>query len=152
MSITMSGSIDLPASRSDVWEKLLDAACLKDCIPGCETLEQLSPTQFHAVVRTRIGPISARFKGSVTLEDLVENEGCRIVGEGEGGVAGFAKGGANVRLADGDGSTILTYEADAQIGGKMAQLGSRLVSSVAKRLADEFFANFAKRVSGTEIG
>lgn len=151
MSITMQGSVALPAPRPDVWAKLLDPDCLKACIPGCEELERVSETEFRAVVRTRIGPISARFKGRVLLEDFVENERCRIVGEGEGGVAGFAKGGADVRLSQEDGQTVLTYEAAAQIGGKLAQLGSRLVSGVARRLADEFFANFARRVAEAAV-
>ena len=148
MAINMTGEVQLPASRETVWAKLNDPDVLKACIPGCEELERLSPTEFHAVATTKIGPVKARFKGKVHLSDLDPPNGYKISGEGEGGVAGFAKGGAVVALADKDGGTLLTYNVEAQIGGKLAQLGQRLINGSAKKLADEFFANFAKAVQG----
>ena len=148
MAMTMSGEIQLPASRETVWQKLNDPDVLKATIPGCESLEKTSDTSFQAVAVTKIGPVKARWKGKVTLNDLDPPNGYKIVGEGEGGVAGFAKGAADVRLSDKDGGTLLTYNVEAQIGGKLAQLGQRLINGTAKKLADEFFANFAKAVEG----
>jgi hypothetical protein len=120
---------------------------LKACIPGCEELNKLSETEFQAVAVTKIGPVKVRFKGKLHLTDLNPPDGYRISGEGQGGVAGFAKGGAAVALAEKDGGTLLTYNVDAQIGGKLAQLGQRLINGAAKKIADEFFANFAKAIS-----
>jgi carbon monoxide dehydrogenase subunit G len=148
MAMTMTGEVQLPAARDTVWAKLNDADVLKACIPGCEELEKLSDTEFKAVAVSKIGPVKARFKGNVHLTDLDPPNGYRISGEGDGGVAGFAKGGATVSLADKDGGTLLTYNVEAQIGGKLAQLGQRLVNGAAKKVADDFFANFAKAVSG----
>ena len=148
MAMTMTGQVDLPAPRETVWAKLNDAEVLKACIPGCEELTKTSDTQFHAVAVQKIGPVKARFKGIVNLTDLDPPNGYKISGEGEGGVAGFAKGGATVALADKDGGTLLSYNVEAQIGGKLAQLGQRLINGAAKKLADEFFANFAKAVEG----
>ena len=150
MAVTMSGEVVLPAQKASVWAHLNDAETLKASIPGCESLEKLSDTELQAVAKVRIGPVSARFKGKVTLSDMDPPNSYRISGQGDGGVAGFAKGGANVRLADdGGGGTRLAYEVDAQVGGKIAQLGGRLIDSTAKKLADEFFANFAKALGGT---
>jgi carbon monoxide dehydrogenase subunit G len=148
MAMTMTGEVQLPAAKETVWAKLNDADVLKACIPGCEELEKLSDTEFKAVAVSKIGPVKARFKGNVHLTDLDPPNGYRISGEGDGGVAGFAKGGATVALADKDGGTLLTYNVEAQIGGKLAQLGQRLVNGAAKKVADDFFANFAKAVSG----
>jgi carbon monoxide dehydrogenase subunit G len=148
MAMTMSGEVQLPASRDQVWAKLNDAETLKACIPGCEELVMSSPTEFSAVATTKIGPVKARFKGKVHLTDLDPPNGYKISGEGDGGVAGFAKGGATVALTDKDSGTLLTYNVEAQIGGKLAQLGQRLINGSAKKLADEFFANFAKAVQG----
>src|SRR5438477_3787587 len=148
MAMTMNGEVQLQAPREAVWAKLNDPEVLKACIPGCETLDMLSPTEFQAVATNKIGPVKARFKGKVRLSDLDPPNGYRISGEGDGGVAGFAKGGATVALAEKDGGTLLTYNVEAQIGGKLAQLGQRLVNGAAKKLADEFFANFAKAVQG----
>jgi carbon monoxide dehydrogenase subunit G len=148
MAMTMTGEVQLPAAKDTVWTKLNDADVLKACIPGCEELEKLSDTEFKAVAVSKIGPVKARFKGNVHLTDLDPPNGYRISGEGDGGVAGFAKGGATVALADKDGGTLLTYNVEAQIGGKLAQLGQRLVNGAAKKVADDFFANFAKAVSG----
>jgi carbon monoxide dehydrogenase subunit G len=148
MAMTMSGEVQLPASREAVWEKLNDPAVLKACIPGCEELERTEDGGFRAVAKMKVGPVSARFKGKVMLSDLDPPNGYRISGEGEGGVAGFAKGGATVSLTEKDGGTLLSYNVEAQIGGKLAQLGQRLVNGSAKKLADEFFSNFAKVVQG----
>ena len=144
MAMTMTGEIQLAAAREAVWSKLNDPAVLKACIPGCEEVEKTEDQGFRAVARMKVGPVSARFKGKVTLSDLDPPNGYRISGEGEGGVAGFAKGGAKVGLVERDGGTLLTYDVEAQIGGKLAQLGQRLINGTAKKLADEFFANFAK--------
>ena len=148
MAVTMSGEVVLPADKATVWARLNDAATLKASIPGCESLEKLSDTEMQAVAKIRIGPVSARFKGKVNLSDLDPPNSYRISGQGDGGIAGFAKGGANVSLSDADGGgTKLSYDVDAQIGGKIAQLGGRLIDSTSKKLADEFFANFAKALA-----
>jgi carbon monoxide dehydrogenase subunit G len=146
MAMTMTGEVQLPATRDVVWQKLNDAEVLKACIPGCEELSKDSDTEFRAIAVTKIGPVKARFKGRVQLTDLDPPNGYRISGEGDGGVAGFAKGGATVNLTDKDGGTLLTYNLEAQIGGKLAQLGQRLVNGAAKKVADEFFRNFAAQV------
>jgi uncharacterized protein len=148
MAMTMHGEVQLPASREAVWTKLNDPEVLKACIPGCEELEKTGDNGFRAAAKMKVGPVSARFKGKVALSDLDPPNGYRISGEGEGGVAGFAKGGATVALKDHDGGTLLTYDVEAQIGGKLAQLGQRLINGAAKKLADEFFTNFAKAVEG----
>jgi carbon monoxide dehydrogenase subunit G len=144
MAMTMTGEIQLAAPREAVWSKLSDPDVLKACIPGCEELEKTDDQGFRAVAKMKVGPVSARFKGKVALSDLDPPNGYRISGEGEGGVAGFAKGSARVHLLEKEGGTLLTYEVDAQIGGKLAQLGQRLINGSAKKLADEFFANFAR--------
>ncbi|MBN9051710.1 MAG: carbon monoxide dehydrogenase subunit G [Rhizobiales bacterium] len=147
MAMTMNGEYLLPATKEVVWQKLNDAETLKACIPGCEELTKTSDTSFEATASIKIGPVKARFKGKVDLTDLDPPNGYRISGEGSGGVAGFAKGGATVKLEDKDGGTLLKYDVDAQIGGKLAQLGQRLVNGAAKKVADDFFANFVKAVS-----
>jgi carbon monoxide dehydrogenase subunit G len=147
MAMTMTGEVQLPAPRETVWAKLNDAEVLKACIPGCEELTKLSDTEMKAVAVTKIGPVKARFKGNVHLTDLDPPNGYKISGEGDGGVAGFAKGGATVALTEKDGGTLLTYNVEAQIGGKLAQLGQRLVNGAAKKVADDFFANFARAVT-----
>jgi len=144
MAMTMNGEILLAASREVVWTKLNDPVVLKSCIPGCEELERIDGDEFRAVAKMKVGPVSARFRGRVILKDLDPPRSYNIVGEGEGGVAGFAKGGAKVNLLERNDGTLLTYHVDAQIGGKLAQLGQRLVNGAAKKLADEFFANLAR--------
>ena len=144
----MNDSQRIEASREVVFAALNDTEVLKACIPGCEELEKTEDNGFRATAKMKVGPVSARFKGKVTLSDLDPPNGYRISGEGEGGVAGFAKGGATVALAEKDGGTLLSYNVEAQIGGKLAQLGQRLINGSAKKLADEFFANFAKAVQG----
>ncbi|MGY4573668.1 SRPBCC family protein [Bradyrhizobium sp. USDA 3256] len=147
MAMTMNGEVQLDASRQVVWDKLNDPTVLKACIPGCEELEATAEGSFRAIARMRVGPVSALFKGNVKLSDLDPPNGYRIAGQGEGGIAGFAKGGAVVGLSEKEGGTLLTYSVEAQIGGKLAQLGQRLVQGTAKRLADEFFTNFAKEIA-----
>jgi carbon monoxide dehydrogenase subunit G len=147
MAMTMTGEVQLPASRDVVWAKLNDPEVLKSCIPGCEQLDKTSDEEFQAVATIKIGPVKARWKGKVRLSDFDPPNSYRISGEGEGGVAGFAKGGAKVSLADKDGGTLLSYDVEAQIGGKLAQLGQRLVNSAAKKTADDFFVKFANAVS-----
>ena len=144
MAMTMTGDYVLPADRQKVWNALNDAETLKACIPGCESFEKVGDSQFAAVATTKIGPVKARFKGQVTLSDLDPPNGYRISGEGSGGMAGFAKGGAVVRLEEADGGTRLVYDVEAQVGGKLAQIGQRLINSAAKKIADDFFARFAK--------
>jgi hypothetical protein len=148
MAMTMNGEAILPASQHDVWLKLNDPETLKACIPGCQSLETDGEHGFVAVAKVKLGPVSATFKGKVTLSDIDPPNGYKISGEGEGGVAGFAKGGATVHLETVTEGTKLTYDVEAQIGGKLAQLGGRLINGVAKKMADEFFANFAKAVGG----
>ncbi|MEW5425214.1 carbon monoxide dehydrogenase subunit G [Amorphus sp. 3PC139-8] len=146
----MKGEYVIPADRQTVWEALNDPEVLKECIPGCQSLEKVSDTEMTAVVQAKVGPVKATFKGNVTLENLNPPESYTISGEGKGGVAGFAKGGADVSLAETDGGTRLSYEVTAQIGGKLAQLGSRLVNSTAKKYAEDFFSSFSKKVGGEE--
>jgi uncharacterized protein len=148
MAMTMTGEVELPASRETVWTKLNDPEVLKVCIPGCEQLAKTSESEFSAVATIKVGPVKARWKGKVRLSDLDPPNSYRISGEGEGGVAGFAKGGAKVSLADHNGGTLLTYDVEAQIGGKLAQLGQRLINGAAKKTADDFFQKFATAVAG----
>jgi carbon monoxide dehydrogenase subunit G len=143
MAMTMTGEVTLPAERPKVWALLNDPETLKSAIPGCQSLEKTAENGFAAVVKMKIGPVSATFKGKVELSDIVPLVGYTIKGEGEGGIAGFAKGGAKVSLADAPGGTLLQYDVDATVGGKIAQLGSRLIDGVAKNMADKFFTNFA---------
>jgi len=138
----------VPAPQDKVWAALNDPTILKACIPGCQSLEMTSPTDMTATVVVKVGPVKANFSGKVTLSDLDPPNGYRISGEGSGGVAGFAKGGATVELAaDGPDATNLHYVVDAHIGGKLAQLGSRLVDATAKKLAGDFFENFAQALA-----
>jgi carbon monoxide dehydrogenase subunit G len=145
----MNDSQRIPAPKEKVWAALNDPEILKRCIPGCQSLDMSSPTEMTATVVFRVGPVKATFGGKVTLSDLDPPNSYRISGEGSGGVAGFAKGGAAVRLEqESPEVTVLHYEVDAQIGGKLAQLGARLIDSTAKKLAGEFFASFATVVGG----
>ena len=147
MAMTMNGEYQLAVPPQTAWEKLNDPATLKACIPGCEQLDKTSETEFQAVATTKIGPVKTKFKGKVTLSDLDPPHGYKISGQGDGGVAGFAKGGATVKLEPKDGGTLLTYTVEAQIGGKLAQLGQRLINGAAKKIADDFFQNFAAAVN-----
>jgi len=146
--MTMKGEVALPADRATVWAKLNDPEVLKQCIPGCQELEKTADNAFKAIAKIKVGPVSATFKGNVELSDIDPPNGYTISGQGEGGVAGFAKGGAKVTLTDGpEGGTILSYDVEAIVGGKIAQLGGRLIDGVAKKNADAFFAKFAEIVA-----
>ena len=143
------GTRIIAADRATVWTHLNRAETLKVCIPGCEELTGSAENGFEAGVKQKIGPVKATFKGAVTLEDVDAPNSYRIIGEGKGGIAGFAKGAANVVLTDVDGGTELSYHVDAKVGGKLAQLGSRIVGGFAKKMADQFFENFQATVEGT---
>lgn len=143
----MAGQERIAAPRQKVWEALNDPAILKQCIPGCQSLEMTADNQMSATVKIKIGPVSASFSGDVRLENINAPESYTISGEGKGGIAGFAKGGADVRLSDDGDGTILSYDVKAQVGGKLAQLGSRLIDSTSKKLAGEFFQKFNEVVS-----
>ncbi len=138
----------IAAPRQTVWQAILDPDVLKACIPGCEEMTGSAEEGFEAKVVQKVGPVKATFKGQVTLEDMTAPEAVTLTGEGKGGAAGFAKGGAKVRLTeDGDG-TLLSYDVDARVGGKLAQLGSRIIDGFAKKMADQFFQNFQNVVEG----
>ena len=139
----MSGEYRVSAPRDKVWAALNDPAILKQCIPGCESLEKVSDTEMNGKVTAKVGPVTARFGGKVTLSDLDPPNSYKISGEGTGGPAGFAKGGAAVSLRDDNGATVLSYKVDANVGGKLARIGSRLIDGTARKMADEFFSRFA---------
>lgn len=143
----MTGERRIAAPRGKVWDALNDPLVLKASIPGCESLEKQSETAMKATASVKIGPISARFSGNVQLADLDPPNGYTISGEGQGGVAGFAKGGAKVHLEDDGVDTKLSYEVHAQVGGKIAQLGARLIEASAKQMADAFFDRFSAQVA-----
>lgn len=148
MALVIEGTEHIAAPIDKVWQGLNDPTVLKACIPGCQSLEKKSDQEMAATVVLKIGPIKATFAGGVKLSNLDPPRSYTISGEGKGGVAGFAKGGADVTLAeDGPDATVLTYAAKADVGGKIAQLGSRLITSTSKKLAGEFFSSFAKTVS-----
>jgi hypothetical protein len=147
----MTGEYRIPAPRAQVWAALNDPLILKASIPGCESLERVSDHEFAATVATKVGPVRAKFNGQVTLTDLNPPESYKISGEGKGGAAGFAKGGADVRLVEESAEvTVLSYTAKADVGGKLAQLGSRLIDATAKKMADEFFENFRRQLTAPE--
>jgi carbon monoxide dehydrogenase subunit G len=152
--MNLSGEHRIDAPRQAVWAALNDPEILKQAIPGCEELEKTSDTEFTATVKAKVGPVSAKFAGVVRLSDLDPPNGYTISGEGKGGAAGFAKGGAKVRLSDDNGATMLHYKVEAQVGGKLAQIGGRLIDGTARKLAGEFFDNFAAVVAGPspEVG
>jgi carbon monoxide dehydrogenase subunit G len=148
MALIIEGEERIEAPVQKVWEALNDPDMLQACIPGCQSLEKKSDTELAATVVLKIGPIKATFAGEVTLKNLNPPHSYTIAGEGKGGVAGFAKGGADVTLSeDGADVTILKYEAKADVGGKIAQLGSRLITSTSKKLAGQFFSTFNEKVS-----
>jgi carbon monoxide dehydrogenase subunit G len=142
----MTGEFRIPAPRQRVWEALNDPEILKQCIPGCQALEKVSDTEFNGRVVASVGPVRATFGGKVTLSDLEPPQSYTISGEGNGGVAGFAKGGAKVNLAEDGAATLLTYSVEAQVGGRLAQIGSRLIDGVARKMANDFFGCFATAV------
>ena len=138
---------EIAAKRQDVWDAILTPDVLKACIPGCEELTGTVAGGFEALVVQKVGPVKAKFKGEVTISDVVEGESLRLSGHGKGGPAGFASGAAEVRLSDIEGgATLLEYDVDAQVGGKLAQLGGRIIDGFAKKLAGQFFDRFQKRL------
>jgi len=144
----MSDERLLPAEREVVWALLNDPDVLRDCIPGCESLEAEGPDAFTGAVRVKLGPVKARFTGKVTLTDLDFPASYALVGEGQGGLAGFVKGRADIELSEAEvEATLLRYHVQVQIGGKLAQLGNRLIDSTSRRLAEQFFERFAERVA-----
>jgi len=146
-----TGRYQIPASPQAVWAALNDPDVLKSCIPGCERIAKTSPTEFEATAKLKIGPVSATFNGKVTLAEMDPPHRLILKGEGQGGVAGFARGEAEVILAPENGGTALSYTAKANVGGKLAQIGQRLIDGAARRIADDFFARFAN-VVGTTTG
>ena len=150
----LSGTRQLSAKPTAVWEKLNDTDVLRRCIPGCETLEKTGDSTLKAVTALKIGPMAVRFSGDVKLSDLDPPNGYRISGHGSGGPAGMASGGASVKLAPKDGGTLLSYDVDANVSGKIAQLGQRLIDATAAQMAERFFTSFASEVEGpaTEAG
>lgn len=145
----LTEEIRIEAPREQVYAALNDPEILRRSIPGCEELEKVSDTEFHATVRAKVGPVRARFRGEVTLSDLDPPNGYTLSGQGKGGAAGFARGEAAVKLKeDGKKATILEYDVTATVGGKLAQLGGRLIDNTARSLAGEFFENFSKAVTG----
>lgn len=147
----MSGEYRIPAPRENVWAALNDPQVLRETIPGAESVEKIADDEFEAVAKAKVGPVSARFKGKVKLTDIDPPNGYTINGEGNGGAAGFAKGSAKVHLADDNGVTVLTYTVNAQIGGKLAQIGQRFIDSTASKLADDFFGNFSAALGGAKV-
>ncbi len=143
----MSGEELINASRATVWAALNDPEILKQAIPGCQTVDRDGDDSFTATVKVKVGPVKATFKGKVTFSNIDEPNGYTITGEGKGGAAGFGKGGADIKLSDADDGTLLSYDVTASVGGKMAQIGSRLIDSTAKKLAGEFFTKFNEIVS-----
>ncbi len=143
----MTGEQLIPQPQAATWRALNDIQVLKACIPGCESIAQTGDNEFEIVMTAKVGPVSAKFKGTMKLADIVAPQSYRLTFEGQGGVAGFAKGEASVNLTPRDNATLLNYTAHAMIGGKLAQIGSRLIDGVAKKIAGEFFAKFTEQVS-----
>lgn len=150
--MNLNDSKTIAADRATVWAALLNPEVLKACVPGCQEMTGSPEEGFTAVVVQKVGPVKATFRGEVQLSDMVEPDSLTISGEGKGGAAGFAKGGANVRLEKKDGETVLHYEVEAKVGGKLAQLGSRIIDGFAKKMADQFFNNFRDAVGAPESG
>jgi carbon monoxide dehydrogenase subunit G len=148
----MSGEQLVPASQRIVWDALNDPAMLKASVPGCESIERSGDNEYQVLMVARVGPVSAKFKGKLTLSDVKPPDSYSIAFEGQGGPAGFAKGGAHVRLAPQGDKTKLSYDVKASVGGKLAQIGSRLVDAAAKKVADDFFRNFNQQVGAAQGG
>jgi len=144
----MSGEQLISAPQNAVWEALNDPEMLKACVPGCESIERTGENEFQVLMVARVGPVSAKFKGKLTLSDIKPPNSYSLAFEGQGGPAGFAKGGAHVRLEPAGDKTRLAYDVKASVGGKLAQIGSRLVDAAAKKVADDFFRNFNQKVGG----
>ena len=148
----MSDTRQINATPAEVYAALLDPGMLQKCVPGAQEVTGSVADGYVATVVQKVGPVKATFKGEVTLSDLVENTSLKIDGAGKGGAAGFAKGGAEVRLAEKDGGTELSYDVEAKVGGKLAQLGSRIIDGFAKKMADQFFDNLQATLEGTDAG
>ena len=146
----MNGEFRVPTDRETVWRALNDPEVLKECLPGCQEIEKTSETEMSATLAIKVGPVKATFKGGVTLSDIDPPNGYTLSGQGQGGTAGFASGEAKVRLVEENGATLLQYECDAKVGGKLAQIGSRLIDSTAKKLAKQFFDSLAETLGGGE--
>lgn len=147
--MNLSGEHHIPADRQTVWNALNDPEMLRACLPGCEELDKTSATKMTAKITIKIGPVKATFTGAVTLSDLDPPNGYTLKGDGQGGAAGFASGAANVTLSEGEsGGTLLQYNVEAKVGGKLAQIGSRLIDSVSKKLAAQFFEAFVEKMGG----
>ena len=146
----MNGEFRVPTDRETVWRALNDPEVLKECLPGCQEIEKTSDTEMSATLAIKVGPVKATFKGGVTFSDIDPPNGYTLSGQGQGGTAGFASGEAKVRLVEEDGATLLQYECDAKVGGKLAQIGSRLIDSTAKKLAKQFFDSLAEKLGGGE--
>jgi len=147
----MTGEYRIPAPRQAVWDALNDPEVLKASIPGCDAVEKVSDTELKAKVTLKIGPVKAKFAGDVTLSDMDPPNGYTISGKGKGGAAGFGSGSATVSMIEENGETVLSYSAKASVGGKIAQVGQRLIDSTSKKLADEFFANFVEHLAATGV-
>lgn len=144
----MTGEQRIPASQAETWAALNDAEFLRHCVPGCEAIDQVGDSEYTVLMTARVGPVSAKFKGRMTISEAEPPHAYALAFEGQGGVAGFAKGTARVRLtAQGDAETLLSYQAKANVGGKLAQIGSRLVDAAAQKVATEFFNAFNERMS-----
>ena len=148
----MTGEQLVPAPQRETWNALNDPQMLKDCIPGCEAIDRVAENEYAVLMVARVGPVSAKFKGKLAISDIRAPDSYAISFEGQGGAAGFAKGGAHVRLSPENGATRLRYEVKANIGGKLAQIGSRLVDAAAKKVSDDFFRNFNERVAAQHPG
>lgn len=147
----MDGEYRIPAPQQTVWEALNDPEILQQSVPGCESIEKTGENELHGVVRVKVGPVKARFKGKVTLTNIEPPTSCTMNGEGTGGAAGFAKGAAHVTLSQEGEETLLQYVVEANVGGKLAQIGQRFIDSTAKKLSDEFFANFSRVLGGGAV-
>ncbi len=146
----MQGERLIQAPQQEVWTALNDPVVLKQCIPGCEEMQKVSDNDFSAKVKAKVGPVSLTMMGDVHLSDLNPPVSYRITGQGKGGAAGFARGGADIRLEDKGGATLIAYDVDAQVGGKLAQIGNRLIDSTARKMADDFFSRFVAIVESGE--
>jgi carbon monoxide dehydrogenase subunit G len=143
----MTGEQLIPASQQDTWDALNDPDMLKACVPGCESITRVSENEYQVQMTAKVGPVSAKFRGRLSLFDIKQPDSYSLAFEGQGGAAGFAKGAAQVRLSPQGDQTKLAYEVKANVGGKLAQIGSRLVDAAAKKVADDFFQNFTKKMS-----
>ena len=146
----MNGEFRVPTDRKTVWQALNDPEVLKECLPGCQEIEKTSDTEMTATLTLKVGPVKATFAGGVTLSDIDPPNGYTLSGQGQGGAAGFASGGAKVRLVEEGAETVVQYEVDAKVGGKLAQIGSRLIDSTAKKLSKQFFDSLAEKLGGGE--